>query len=75
LAPAAKAKLVVNDMGVSELTNKEICSLLVTFYAATEKLEKKKTYELVAQLRQEMEAVKVTCLMGHQEKSSYKMGF
>jgi hypothetical protein len=42
LAPEAKAKLIAKDMDVSKLTKKEICSLLVTLYAATEKLEKKK---------------------------------
>jgi hypothetical protein len=44
--------LVENDMAVSKLTKKEICSLLVTVYAATEKPEKKKKDERVAQLRQ-----------------------
>ena len=41
LAPEAKAKLVARDMDVSNLTEK-YCFLLMTFYAATEKLEKKK---------------------------------
>ena len=54
LAPEAKAKLVARDMGVLKLTKKEICSLLFTFYEATEKLEKKKN-ELVSQLSQEIE--------------------
>jgi hypothetical protein len=56
LAPAANAKLVAKDMEVSNITKKEICYLLLTFYAATEKLEKKEKDELIAQLRQEMEA-------------------
>ena len=42
LAPAAKPNLVVEDMDVSNLIKKEIFSLLVTFYATTETLEKKK---------------------------------
>jgi hypothetical protein len=37
-------------------TKKEICALLVTFYAAAEKLEKRKKDEFVAQLRQELES-------------------
>jgi hypothetical protein len=56
LAPAPNAKLVPKEMDMSKLTKEDICSELVTFYAATEKLEKKKKDELVAQLRQEMEA-------------------
>jgi hypothetical protein len=52
----------------------------MTFYAATEKLEKleKKKDECVAQLRQEMEASQVkvlTCLVDHQEQSSNDIGF
>jgi hypothetical protein len=57
LAPAEKTKLVANDMYVPKLTQKEIISLVVTFYGAIEKLEKNKKDELVAQLRQTMEAI------------------
>jgi hypothetical protein len=56
LAPSSNAKLVSKFMDVSKLTNNEKCSFLITFYAATEKLDKKKKYELVVQLRQEMES-------------------
>ena len=55
LAPAEKAKLVAKDMDVSKLIKKDICSLLMNFYTATDKLEKKKN-ELVEQLRQDMDA-------------------
>jgi hypothetical protein len=44
LETSANAKLVENYMDVSKITKKEIimCSLLVTFYAVAEMLEKKK---------------------------------
>jgi hypothetical protein len=51
LAPVAKATLLANDMDVSIS-----CSLLLTFYAATEKLEKNKKDECVSQLSRDMES-------------------
>ena len=60
-------------MDASKTTKKEFCYLLVTFYAETEKLDKKKKMNLLHSWGRGWKQVKVTRLMGHQEQSIKKM--
>jgi hypothetical protein len=58
VAQAAREMLITKHMDVPKLTSKEVSSLLVTFYAVTEKLEMEmeKNTKCVAHLGQESEA-------------------
>jgi hypothetical protein len=57
LAPAAKDKLAAKGNDVSKLTNKEMCALLLSYFAVKEDINKKRKGDIVLQLEKDIESI------------------